>query len=545
MILCSLRNVTQVIGANTIFENINVEIKQNERIGLIGRNGEGKTSLLNLIAKKTDPESGVISWKKGLKTGLLKQIAVKDDAQTVQTLLYDVFEELNIVREKLNKLEQHMVEEKDTVKLERYMKSYGALLDQFQQDGGYEMDAKVRQALNGLQIAELEDKKWAELSGGEKTKVGLAQLLLAAPELLLLDEPTNHLDFLAIEWLTTFIQKYEGTVLIVSHDRYFLDETITSILEMDQGELIKYHTNYSQFVKERESRLLREFQQYEDQQKKIRKMKETIKRLKEWANQANPPNDGLHRRAKSMEKALERLTLIKRPIIDQKKMNLDFEMEKRSGKEVIKLDNVSKQFGNKSLFQGLSLLVRFRDRVALIGENGAGKTTLLELIRGKEQADQGEVKQGSNLSIGYLSQHTLEMDADRTVLDEFREHVAVSEGEARGFLASFLFYGPSVFKRVKQLSGGERMRLRLAELVYQKHNLLLLDEPTNHLDIESKEVLEEALEQFEGTIITVSHDRYFLDRLFPVTYLLADQELTRFEGNYTFAREKWLERNEE
>ncbi|AVQ97911.1 ABC transporter ATP-binding protein [Oceanobacillus iheyensis] len=544
MILCSLRNVTQIIGANTIFQDINMEIKQDERIGLIGRNGEGKTNLLNLISKESDPASGVISWKKGLRTGILKQIAVAEEEKQVQALLYDVFEDLNKIREKMTELEQRMAEEKDPAKLERHMESYGTLLDKFQQDGGYEMDAQVRQVLNGLQMTELENKKWHQLSGGEKTKVGLAQLLLKAPDLLLLDEPTNHLDFLAIEWLTSFIKHYEGTVIIVSHDRYFLDETVTSILEMDQGELIKYHTNYTDYVKEREARLLREFQQYEDQQKKIRKMKETIKRLKEWANQANPPNDGLHRRAKSMQKALDRLTVVKRPVLDQKKINLDFEMESRSGKEVLKLDGVSKRFGNQCLYEELSMLVRFQERIALIGENGTGKSTLLHLMLGTENADQGMVKQGSNLSIGYLSQHMLEMDANLTVLDEFREHVAVTEGEARGILASFLFYGPNVIKKVRQLSGGEKMRLRLAELVYQKHNLLLLDEPTNHLDIESKEVLEEALEQFEGTIITVSHDRYFLDRLFPVTYLLADQKLTRFEGNYTFARGKWLEKNE-
>lgn len=544
MILCSLRNVTQIIGANTIFQDINMEIKQDERIGLIGRNGEGKTSLLNLISKESDPASGVISWKKELRTGLLKQIAVTEEEKQVQVLLYDVFEDLNKIREKMTGLEQRMAEEKDPAKLERHMENYGTLLDKFQQDGGYEMDAQVRQVLNGLQMTELENKKWHQLSGGEKTKVGLAQLLLKAPDLLLLDEPTNHLDFLAIEWLTSFIKHYEDTVIIVSHDRYFLDETVTSILEMDQGELIKYHTNYTDYVKEREARLLREFQQYEDQQKKIRKMKETIKRLKEWANQANPPNDGLHRRAKSMQKALDRLTVVKRPVLDQKKINLDFEMESRSGKEVLKLDSVSKRFGNQCLYEELSMLVRYQERIALIGENGTGKSTLLHLMLGTENADQGIVKQGSNLSIGYLSQHMLEMDANLTVLDEFREHVAVTEGEARGILASFLFYGPNVFKKVRQLSGGEKMRLRLAELVYQKHNLLLLDEPTNHLDIESKEVLEEALEQFEGTIITVSHDRYFLDRLFPVTYLLADQKLTRFEGNYTFARGKWLEKHE-
>ena len=541
MIICSLQNITQTFGANTIFSEITCEIKQGERIGLIGRNGEGKSSLLDLMARKADPSDGKITWKKGLTVGLLEQNPDVDDEKTVEALLFDVFTSLNNLRIKMADLEKEMASEIDPLRLNRHIEKYGNLQEKFQQDGGYEMDAQVRRVMSGLQMEELANKKWRQISGGERTKVGLARLLLKAPELLLLDEPTNHLDFFAIEWLTNFIENYHGTVVIVSHDRYFLDETVSGILEMDQGELIRYHTNYTNYVKEREERLLLEFQQYQDQQKKIKKIKETIKRLKEWANQANPPNDGLHRRAKSMEKALARIETIKRPILDQKKINLDFHIHRRSGKDVVILEEVRKQFNGEMLFDLLNFHVRFQERIAIIGENGSGKSTILKMILGLETADKGSVKLGSNLSIGFLSQHMLEMDGNETILDEFRKHVHETEGDARGILAKFLFYGGSVFQKVSSLSGGERMRLRLAELVHQNHNLLVLDEPTNHLDIESKEVLEEALEKFDGTIITVSHDRYFLDRIFPVTYLLSAKKLTRFEGNYTFARRKWLD----
>ncbi|MBU5265467.1 ribosomal protection-like ABC-F family protein [Virgibacillus proomii] len=539
MIVSSIQQVTQIIGANIIFENITIEITQGERIGVIGRNGEGKTTLLQLLANKTKPTKGVITWKKNLTIGLLEQTLIAEPEITVETLLLQAFTKLNQLKFEIERLEKRLAEETDSQKLMKLVDKYAIIQQEFQDQGGYEMDARVRRVIDGLQIKSLRAKVWKNLSGGERTKVGLARLLLTAPDLLLLDEPTNHLDFRAIEWLTDFIQHYNGTVVIVSHDRYFLDDTVSSILELDQGSLQKYNTNYTNYVQERDERLLQEFQQYQDQQKKIKKMKETIKRLKEWANQANPPNDGLHRRAKSMEKALARITVLKRPILENKRIDVDFQIHSRSGKDVVKLKNVSKKMQDKTLFDNINLHVRFQERIAIFGENGTGKSTLLKLILGTLKPDKGSIQLGSNLSIGFLSQHLQEMDGKRTVLAEFREHVQVTEGEARGILAKFLFFGVSVFRKVEQLSGGEKMRLRLAELVYQNHNLLILDEPTNHLDIESKEVLEEALEQFTGTIICVSHDRYFLDRLFPVTYLLHNKQLTRFEGNYTYARQRW------
>ncbi|MCY7771171.1 ribosomal protection-like ABC-F family protein [Bacillus haynesii] len=538
MMICSLQHVGQAYGGHTIFNGLSWDLHQGERIGLIGRNGEGKTTLLKLISGQMKPDEGLVTWKKGLSTGLLEQDPSWDGSKTVKELLYDVFSSLWNTQQKLSRIEHQLSVEKDAEKLSLLLEKYGSLQDEFQRKGGYGISAQIERVAHGLNIERLFDAKWRELSGGERTKAGLARLLLSAPDLLLLDEPTNHLDLTSIEWLTSFLKQYKGTAVIVSHDRYFLDESVTSILEIDQGELHFYKGGYTHYVDEREERLMKEFHDYQDQQKKIKKMKDTIKRLKEWANRANPPNDGLHRRAKSMEKALERMEKVKKPVLERKKIDLAFGMDERSGKDVVRLEDVCKSFGERALFDNLSMHVRFQERAAIVGENGSGKTTLLNIISGKETPDSGDVQLGSNLSAAYLTQHVGEMEEERTVLAEFREHLSASEGEARMMLAKFLFFGQSVFQKVKDLSGGERMRLRLAQLVHQNHNVLILDEPTNHLDIESKEMLEEALSQFQGTIIAVSHDRYFLDRLFNVTWWLDGRKLVKYEGNYTFAREK-------
>lgn len=538
MIVFSMQQVTQQYGAQTIFEKMSLEIQEKTRIGLIGRNGEGKTTLLKLIANSEQPSEGRISWRKGLTVGLLEQSPQLTEEKEVYAALYDSFEELTQMKKRMNQLEISMAGPQND--LEKLLEQYGKLQAQFERQGGYEIDAKIHQVATGLQIVSLLDKSWQQLSGGERTKVGLAKILLEKPDLLLLDEPTNHLDFSAIDWLTAFVRDYAGTVLIVSHDRYFLDDVTTETYEIDQGELYTYSGNYSYFIKEKEERLLNEFQQYQDQQKKIKKMKETIKRLKEWANQANPPNAGLHRRAKSMEKALNRIEMLKKPTMNQKKMSLQLDATERTGKNVFKLEQVGKIYGDRILFEELDLHIRYQDRVAIVGSNGTGKSTLLKLLLEQVEPDAGEVQVGTNLSIGYLSQHTVEMNQKFTVIEEFRDKINVTEGQARHLLAKFLFYGEDVFKPVKRLSGGEKMRLRWAQMVHLEHNVLILDEPTNHLDIDSKEVLEEALSQFEGTIIAVSHDRYFLDHYFQTTYVLKKGMLTRFEGNYTFAKKKQL-----
>ncbi len=529
-------------GGNSIFKNISFEIKEKDRIGLFGRNGSGKSTLFRLLSGEETPDEGHIHWKKGIQIGYLKQIPDFEKEDTTKEVLLTAFSQLLEIAESMRVCEEAMSEEIDELKLNTFIKRYGDLQEQFTRGGGYEIETAIEKIVNGLNIGQLLDRSFASLSGGEKTKVGLALILLKQPDLLLLDEPTNHLDLMAVEWLGEFLQEYPGTTVVISHDRYFLDEVITKVLDLEDGEINCYHTNFSGFVKEKETRLLNEFQSYQEQQKKMKKMKEAIKRLRDWANRANPPNEGLHKRARNMERALERMEKLARPVLQRKKMNLEMEAAGRSGKDVIILEEVSKKFGDRVLFQNVHIHVTYQDHVAIVGENGTGKSTLIHLILGGHDPDEGIVKIGSNVKIGYLSQNVYQDIENETVIDKFREEIAVTEGEARHILARFLFYGHTVFRKVSQLSGGERMRLRLAQLMYQDVNLLILDEPTNHLDIESREVLEEALEDFNGTIVAVSHDRYFLNKLFQKIYWIESKTVHAFAGNYTWARGKLEEK---
>lgn len=543
MTICSVNNVTKSFGGNIIFENISLEIKNGERVGLVGRNGSGKTTIFQLLTGMESLDAGAIHMKKGTRIGHVAQIPKFDESMTVYEVLSSAFKIEKELEREMRTLEKDMAEEQESSVLQKLMERYGIIQEKFAFLGGYEIEANIMKVANGLQVTELFPRSFLELSGGEQTKVSLAYMLLQKPDLLLLDEPTNHLDLFAVEWLEQFLKEYNGTVMVISHDRYFLDEVVTKIFDLEDGEIHVYHTNYSRFVEEKEERLLQEFQAYQEQQKKIKKMKEAIKRLREWANQANPPNEGLHKRARSMERALERMQKLKKPILERKQIGLQFEGQDRSGKDVVVIKEVSKGFADHPLFNEVNLHVRFQERAAIVGRNGTGKTTLLKLLLEEIEPDAGEIRIGSSVKIGYLSQHAYgNMKSD--VLEAFREYVAVTEGEARHILAKFLFYGPAVFKKVTQLSGGEKMRLRLAQLMYQDINFLILDEPTNHLDIESREVLEEALEQYNGTILAVSHDRYFLNKLFEKTYWIDEHKLFEFAGNYAWARQKWEERLE-
>ncbi|MED3316969.1 ribosomal protection-like ABC-F family protein [Bacillus wiedmannii] len=543
MTICSVNNVTKSFGGNIIFENISLEIKNGERVGLVGRNGSGKTTIFQLLTGMESLDVGAIHMKKGTRIGHVAQIPKFDEGMTVYDVLSSAFKAEKELEREMRTLEKNMAEEQETFALQKLMERYGVIQEKFAFLGGYEIEANMMKVANGLQVTELFPRSFLELSGGEQTKVSLAYMLLQKPDLLLLDEPTNHLDLFAVEWLEQFLKEYNGTVMVISHDRYFLDEVVTKIFDLEDGEIHVYHTNYSQFVEEKEERLLQEFQAYQEQQKKIKKMKEAIKRLREWANQANPPNEGLHKRARSMERALERIEKLKKPILERKQMGLQFEGQERSGKDVVVMKEVSKGFVDHPLFNEANLHVRFQERAAIVGRNGTGKTTLLKLLLEEIEPDVGEIRIGSSVKIGYLSQHAYG-NMKSNVLEAFREYVAVTEGEARHILAKFLFYGPAVFKKVTQLSGGEKMRLRLAQLMYQDINFLILDEPTNHLDIESREVLEEALEQYNGTILAVSHDRYFLNKLFEKTYWIDEHKLFEFAGNYAWARQKWEEKLE-
>lgn len=537
MIVCSVNHIAKSFGGNLIFKDLSFEVHEGSRIGLVGRNGSGKTTLLKLLANHENIDEGVIHWKKGLKIGYLAQLPDFQDL-TVKEVLKTAFDQLTKTEVKLKQLELEMGQEMAPEKLQRLIEQYGKLQDHFILNGGYEMDAQMDRVANGLKITDLLEKPFYLLSGGEKTKVGLGLSLLKNPDLLLLDEPTNHLDLMAIEWLGSFLKEYKGTIILISHDRYFLDEVVNKVFEMEDGEIDLYHTNFSNYVKEKEERLLREFHEYQEQQKKIKKMKEAIKRLRDWANRSNPPSAALHKRATNMQRALDRIERLDRPKIEVKKMGIDFEANDRSGKDVIILENVSKSFGSRTLFNQVNLLIQYKDRTAIVGENGTGKSTLLKMILQEFEADEGLVKVGCNVKAGYLSQHVFANIGDEQLIDVFRSEVKVNEGEARHILARFLFYGPAVFRKVNQLSGGERMRLRLAQLMYQDINLLILDEPTNHLDIDSCEVLEEALEQFNGTILAVSHDRYFLNKLFNKIYWLQNGTVHFFDGNYDWAKEK-------
>ncbi|HEF1905836.1 TPA: ABC-F type ribosomal protection protein [Bacillus cereus] len=543
MTICSVNNVTKSFGGNIIFENISLEIKNGERVGLVGRNGSGKTTIFGLLTGMESLDAGAIHMKKGTRIGHVAQIPKFDEVLTVYDVLSSAFKVEKELEKEMHALEKNMAEEQEQSSLQKLMERYGIIQEKFAFLGGYEIEANIMKVANGLQVTDLFSRVFTELSGGEQTKVSLAYMLLQKPDLLLLDEPTNHLDLFAVEWLEQFLKEYTGTVMVISHDRYFLDEVVTKIFDLEDGEIHVYHTNYSQFVEEKEERLLQEFQAYQEQQKKIKKMKEAIKRLREWENQANPPNEGLHKRARNMERALERIEKLKRPILERKQMGLQFEGQERSGKDVVVMKEVSKGFAGRPLFEQANLHVRFQERAAIVGRNGTGKTTLLKLLLKEINPDVGEIRIGSSVKIGYLSQHTYG-NVKSNVLEAFREYVAVTEGEARHILAKFLFYGPAVFKKVTQLSGGEKMRLRLAQLMYQDINFLILDEPTNHLDIESREVLEEALEQYNGTILAVSHDRYFLNKLFEKTYWIDECKLFEFAGNYAWARQKWEEKLE-
>ncbi|TQR20654.1 ribosomal protection-like ABC-F family protein [Psychrobacillus vulpis] len=539
--ICTIQEISKMLGGNTIFEDLSLAIKTGDKLGVVGRNGSGKTTLFTLLAGIESPDKGSIHFKRGTKIGYLAQIPVYTDNTTGYDVLISAFEELIVLKEKMqlleNKLSSVAPEE-----MEKLLLLYGDVQEEFSNRDGYTMDSEIEKVIQGLQLGNFVLQPFSSLSGGEQTKIMLGKLLLTKPDLLLLDEPTNHLDLFAVEWLEQYLVSYPGTVVIISHDRYFLDQVVMKVADLEEGELTLYHGNYSAFITEKEERLIREFQQYEEQQKKIKKMKEAIKRLKQWANEAVPPNAGLHRQARNMERALERMEKVKKPLMDPKKMNLSFEAAPRSGKEVVIMDEVYKAFDTKVLLQNAKLNVFWKDRIAIVGRNGTGKSTILKILRKEIQVDSGIARLGSNVRVGFLSQHFEVSDPKARLIDVFRSEVNVFEGDARHILAKFMFYGPDVFKRVGDLSGGEKMRLRLAQLMHQDINLLMLDEPTNHLDIDSREVLEDALEEFKGTILAVSHDRYFLNKLFPRTAWLDQGELLTFEGPYEWARAKWEER---
>ncbi|MEK5430598.1 ABC-F type ribosomal protection protein [Lysinibacillus sp. FSL R7-0073] len=523
--------IQKIMGGNILFENLQLEVNSGEHVAIVGVNGSGKTTLLQLLSGVDIPDRGRIIKSKDATIGYLHQIP-HYPGHSVKEVLEEAFADIYALKARMTILEQEM----QSNVTDKTLWQYGQVQEQFMLQGGYEVEAQLAMIANGLGIMEMLAQPFSSLSGGEKTKVMLGQILLSQPAILLLDEPTNHLDMQAIEWLEKYVRSFEGIIIVVSHDRHFMNQIAHKVIEIEDGEAFTYTGNYDAFIAQKEAKIEQQFADYEEQQKKIKKMQETIKRLKQWANEANPPNASMHRRAKSMEKALARIERVKKPI-SKKKMNLALTMAERSGKEVVQLQNIYHGY-DKPLLIDSNLAVYFGERLAIVGNNGSGKSTLLKMMLGEIVPNRGVCHVGSNVKIGYLSQQLEHKNPAIRLIDAFRENVAVSEAEARHILARFLFYGYDVFKKVKNLSGGEKMRLRLAQLMHEDINVLILDEPTNHLDIEAREVLEDTLESFEGTIIGVSHDRYFLQKIFSKTAWLKEQTIHVFEGDYEWARQK-------
>ena len=525
-------NISKNIGGNQIFKGLNIEVQAGEHVALVGRNGSGKTTLFQLLAGIEQPDEGRIIKSKGSVVGYLHQIPQFPEL-TVYEVLFGAFKELMQMQQRLQELESQMLGDVT----DKLLHQYGELQEKFILRGGYEIDAKISNIANGLGIKALLESPFDDLSGGEKTKVMLAQILLQQPNILLLDEPTNHLDLAAIEWLENYINYFSGTVIVISHDRQFINQIAHKVLEIEDGEVWVSHGNYDQFIRNKEMKIEQQFAAYQEQQKKIQKIKESIRRLRQWANEASPPNPDLYRKAKVMEKMLERIELVKKPK-NEKQMKLNLQANDRAGKEVFELRDVMHGFTDDILFIDVNVSVYWQDRLAIVGNNGTGKSTLLKILLQQITPISGEVRTGSNVKVGYLAQQFDTLNPTVRLIDAFREELALPESEARTILARFMFYGHDVFKRVRDLSGGEKMRLRLAQLMHQNCNVLILDEPTNHLDIESREVLEETLEKFNGTILAISHDRYFLQKIFTKVAWIENQCITVHNGPYNWAYEK-------
>lgn len=534
MIELALNSIKKFYGATKILENITFDIKTNEKVGLVGRNGTGKTTILKIIYGLEAQDEGILSIKKGGVLGYLDQIPYFPREYTVLDVLQSAFSDILKIGSTMRELETNMCSLAGSP-LQAAIQKYGELQHAFELKGGYETEELMSKICTGLKITDsLKNQLFTDLSGGEKTIVILGRILLQRADIMLLDEPSNHLDLESIEWLEEYLREFKGIALIVSHDRYFLDRVVSKIIEIEDMESTTYEGNYSSYVETKENNLLLQFEAFKDQQKKIKAMEKAIKDLRDWGLRAD--NNKFFTRAVSIEKRLEKMIRIEKPKTENDTMKINFLNTDRSGNDVIMIKDLCKGFGNKPLLINADLLVRYGERVALIGKNGSGKSTLIKLLLGEFAPDTGSALFGASIKAGYLPQNIVFKNDENTVLEAFREDIILPEGKAREYLAKYLFYGESVFKRVKGLSGGERSRLKLAMLMYEEINLLILDEPTNHLDIESTEALEETLKIFKGTIFFISHDRYFINALGSRVVELHDKRLTSYDGNYDYYR---------
>ncbi len=511
MIEIGVSNLGKSFGVDKIFENITFDIKDKERVGLVGKNGVGKSTLMKIICGVEEATSGQINKRKGLKIGYLEQMHSFQDRMLVEDILKLSFSDIYNIEAEMNTLQKTFDNIKDE-KLEQAVKKFSLLHDSYEAMGGYRIKEKLDKITIGLDIPDkMLQNKFCELSGGEKTRVVLGKILLENPDVLLLDEPSNHLDIKSVEWLEDYLNTYEGTVVIISHDRYFLDRVVNRIIELSSDGAYIYNGNYSKYVVEKELRFLQELKEYENQQRKIKKMEDQIQQYRIWG--AMRDSEKMYKRAKELEKRLEKIDELKKPIKDKKIKSFALNSSERTGRIVLEINEVSKSFGEKNLLADVNLSVYYKDSIAILGENGTGKSTLIKMVLNETPCDSGKIRLGSKVNIGYLPQDVVFEDESMKVVDYFSYKYSISISEARNELAKILFTEDDVYKKINNLSGGEKTRLKLLTLMYEKSNVLILDEPTNHLDIDSRESLEEDLINYEGTIMFISHDRYFIDKV--------------------------------
>ena len=528
MIILSAQHIAKSFGVNAVLRDVSLTVQQGDRIGLVGVNGCGKSTLMRILAGLDAQDGGEISLVRGLRIGYLAQQNMVTSGETVWNELQKVYEQVFAMEKKLRELEDEMAHaHTDAQRFAQLSADYDRLTQRFEEADGYSWKSMVSGVLNGLGFKPAQyDQCVDSLSGGEQTRLCLARLLLQKPDLLLLDEPTNHLDMETLQWLENYLAAYKGSVLVISHDRYFLDHVCTGIVEILMGSSEQYNGNYTRYIAQRQERFESRMRAYEIQQKEIERQQAIIARYRMFNREKSI------RAAESREKALDRMEKLEKPV-DERAIRFSFEARRRTGEDVLQLTEISKSFGEKHLFHDLTLRVRAGDRVALIGPNGVGKSTLIKIIVGEEQPDTGFIRYGSNVDIGYYDQHQSTLHADKTALDEIWDRFPqMEQSNVRGALGMFLFTGDDVFKPIHTLSGGEKGRVALTALMLRKDNLLLLDEPTNHLDMDSREVLEDALTDFGGTIITVSHDRYFINRIANRIIEMQPDGVTEYIGNY-------------
>lgn len=524
MIDISVSNLSKEFEVgNKLLDGLTFQVDTGERVGLLGPNGCGKTTLLRILTGVVDYDDGEVIIAPGKRLGLISQIPVYPDGYTVEDVLNTAFDPLHAMEQEMLQLSERMAAGETDQSL---MSRYDKLTNAFQAGGGYETETEKNKVCNGLSISqEMREQPFELLSGGEKTRVNLGRLILEDTDILLLDEPTNHLDLRATEWLEEYLEKFKGTVLTVSHDRYFLDKVVSRIVAIEGGKAEFYSGNYSFYAVEKEKRELERLRQYEKEQAEIARLNETVRKMHEHNTEL------LHKRAFSIEKRIERMKTMDRPTTERK-MEVRFGEREFRGDEVLTVKHLEKSFGDRTLFSDVNLQVEGGERIALLGDNGTGKSTMLKILLGEESADSGKLKFGPTVKVGYLPQLVQFDHPERTLLDTMLYSLDCTAQTARNRLAMFKFRGEDVFKPVSALSGGEQSRLRLCMLMDAKINLLVLDEPTNHLDIQSREWIEEAVESYEGNLLFVSHDRYFIDRFATRIWMLENQQITDFKGTY-------------